>query len=113
VEQNQIEMSSLVQPNAKGVEEGLQALWETARRATEEIARLRREKGILESRLEQLEGKVLEMRQELAKKDEVLRRMNEQQAKLEEMQGGIHVNGDQHVLSAKVKELLAKIDAYL
>jgi predicted nuclease with TOPRIM domain len=106
VEHDQIETNNLVQSNSKGVESGLQALWESARRAGEELNRLRQERGILHTRLVQLEKEVSDLRQEL-------RRVREEQAKVEDTKRGIHFNGDRQVLSAKVKELLTRIDSYL
>ena len=97
----------------QGVEAGLSRLWEKARRAGELIAQLRAEKADLDLKVEQLEGEITQLKEQLAMKEELVRTMSEKQSLAEATEGGIMVDGDREALSAKVKELLARIDGYL
>src|SRR5512136_2456210 len=57
----------------KAVEAGLKVLWERARRASEAIHGLRREKQELQAKVEGLELELERLRQEIAKKEQTLR----------------------------------------
>ncbi|MCZ6777017.1 MAG: hypothetical protein O7D34_11235 [Ignavibacteria bacterium] len=97
----------------QGVEAGLGRLWEKARRAGELIAQLRAEKADLDSKVEQLEGEITQLKEQLAMKEELVQTMSEKQSLAEATRTGSMVDGDREALRAKVKELLARIDGYL
>ena len=108
----QVEAKDLLKGDAKAVEEGLRALWAVVRRAADEVQRLRDEGRELRSRILELEAELSSAQRDLVAKEEHLRRMEDQQEKAEAARS-ISFNGDRQLLSAKVKELLAKIDSYL
>jgi predicted nucleic acid-binding Zn-ribbon protein len=96
--------------NGAAVEDGLQALWAVARKAGEELQRLRTENQELSEQLRAREGELVRMRKDLQQQQELLRKVQEQQQKAE---AAVALNGDRQMLTARVKELLAKIDSYL
>jgi len=112
VDHGQVEAKDLLKGDAKAVEEGLGALWAVVRRAADELQRLRDEGRELRSRILELEAELSSAQRDLMTKEEHLRRMEDQQEKVEAARS-ISFNGDRQLLSAKVKELLAKIDSYL
>jgi len=93
------------------IEESLKVLWEKVRRTGEIIAQLREEKQALHSQVALLQQEVAKLRNELAVKEQQLQRAS---AHAQDMStSAIVSNGEREQLAAKVKELLAKIDAYL
>jgi predicted nucleic acid-binding Zn-ribbon protein len=90
------------------IETQIQSLWEKAKHAGELIARLREEKLALQNRNDALEQELAKLRAELAARDARLA-----SAAREAKSAEIFSNGEREELSAKVKQLLAKIDAYL
>jgi chromosome segregation ATPase len=112
VDYGQVEAKDLLKGDAKAVEEGLRALWGVVRKAADELQRLRTEGHELRSRILELESELSSAQRELQEKEEHLRRMEDQQEKAEAARS-ISFNGDRQLLSARVKELLAKIDSYL
>lgn len=93
------------------IEESLKVLWGKARQAGEIIAQLREEKQALLSQVALLQQEVAKLRDELAVKEQQLQRAS---TRAQDMSAtAIVSNGEREQLAAKVKELLAKIDAYL
>ncbi len=90
------------------IETQIQTLWDKAKRAGELIALLREEKRALQKQNEFLEQELAKLRSELAARDARLA-----SAAREATSAEIFSNGEREELSAKVKQLLAKIDAYL
>lgn len=90
------------------IETQIQTLWDKAKRAGELIARLREEKRALQKQNEFLEQELAKLRSEL-----VARNAQLASAAREVKSAEIFSNGEREELSAKVKQLLAKIDAYL
>jgi predicted nucleic acid-binding Zn-ribbon protein len=85
----------------KSVETGLKSLWESVRRAADAVARLREEKRELQLRLERMEKEILQLRQAV------------QQRRQGVDLGPAGPGGERDQLAARVKELIAKLDAYL
>ncbi len=98
---------------SKSLDPGLRGLWERTKLAGDLIVQLRQEKGILQSRAEDLEKQVTVLRQELTRKEELMRKMESERIARESQQTGIFSNGEREMLTMKLKDLLAKIDAYL
>jgi predicted RNase H-like nuclease (RuvC/YqgF family) len=96
--------------DSRHVETALKGLWEKARRAGELIAQLREENSALQSRVDALQDEVRKYQQELAAKEQMLAQAS---AGAEAKRGVLMVNGEREALATKVKDLLAKIEAYL
>lgn len=93
------------------IEESLKVLWEKVRRAGEVIVQLREEKQALQAQVSVLQQEIARLREELAAKDQQLQRAA---AGVHEAKAAALIsNGERAQLAAKVKELLARIDAYL
>jgi prefoldin subunit 5 len=93
------------------IEESLKVLWEKVRRAGDVISQLREEKQALQAQVTLLQQEVAKLRAELATKEQLLQRAT---AGAQEMKAATLIsNGERAQLAAKVKELLARIDAYL
>ncbi len=93
------------------IEESLKILWEKVRRAGDVISQLREERQALQAQTTLLQQEVAKLRNELASKEQQLQRAA---AGTQEMKAAAIIsNGERQQLAAKVKELLARIDAYL
>jgi len=93
------------------IEESFKVLWEKVRRAGDLISQLREEKQALQAQVTLLQQEVAKLRAELATKEQLLQRAT---AGAQEMKAAALIsNGERAQLAAKVKELLARIDAYL
>jgi len=90
----------------KSIENSCKALWESVRRAAESITRLREEKRELQGNVERLERELQQVRHEVMQ----LKRQVGEQGSAGSM---AFAGGEREALSAKVKELIAKLDAYL
>jgi chromosome segregation ATPase len=112
VDHGQVEAKELLKGDARAVEEGLRVLWAVVRKAADELHRLRQESRELKSRIQDLEVELSSAREDLQTKQDHLQRLEEQHERAEAARS-VSFNGDRQVLSAKVKELLAKIDSYL
>lgn len=110
MQDSQSESIGALNGDAKSVEEGLQALWTVVRKAGEELHRLRQENLDLHGQLHSREAEITDIRKEVHAQQELLRKIQEQQQKAE---ANVSLNGDRQMLTARVKELLAKLDAYL
>ena len=92
--------------DVKSIEGNLRALWESARRAADVISGLRQEREALQARLTSLERELQQVRAESA----VLKK----QAADHGQEGDVRFAGaDRDLLAAKVRDLIAKLDAYL
>ena len=96
---------------ASSIDLALKGLWDKARRATEIIARLRVENSQLQSDMELLQQELGRLKNDLAAKEERIRKLDLE--KVQAAQNSTFSNGEREALSAKVKELLGKIDSYL
>jgi prefoldin subunit 5 len=93
------------------IEESVKALWEKARQAGEVIVRLREEKKQLQSENTSLQQEVTKLRSELSLRDQQAQKLALTATEARNAVG--MSNGEREQLAAKVKELLARIDAYL
>lgn len=106
-------MPSSIPADARAVENVLKALWERVRRAAELIQHLREERQALLSQVEQLRKDVQQLQQELARRDQLLKSLQTERQHAPQADGLVFGNGERAELARKVKDLLAKIDAYL
>jgi predicted nucleic acid-binding Zn-ribbon protein len=97
----------------KVVEAGLKALWERARRTSEALHGLRKEKHDLLGKVEELELEVRRLQQEVAKKEQTLRSIGASGDDAAMKKAILFANGEREALAAKIKLLLAKLEAYL
>ena len=95
------------------VEAGLKALWDRARRTSEAIHGLRREKHELEAKVEELELETQRLRHEMAKKEQTLRSIGASGDEAALKKAVLFANGEREAYAAKIKVLLAKLEAYL
>lgn len=93
------------------IEESVKALWEKAKLAGEMIARLREEGLALTSENARLKQELVNLQSELAAKDQHIRKLATAAGDSKSSSG--MSNGEREQITAKVKELLARIDAYL
>lgn len=91
------------------IESQIKALWEKAQQAGDLIVRLREEKHELQTENTNLRQEIAALRSELSSREQHLQKVAAHAAKSSE----IISNGEREALTARVKELLAKIDAYL
>ena len=93
----------------------IQLLRSQYRDLVELIARLRREKRELQAQNDQLEHDVVKLRTEMSARDQQIQKLTATQAFAanESKSTAILANGEREALTLKVKELLARIDAYL
>ena len=95
------------------IETSLKELWEKAKQAGELITRLREEKLALLSENEDLERNIAKLRSELLAKDQQAQQLAAAHTVRESQSTTVVSNGEREQLTAKVRELLARIDAYL
>ena len=106
VDPQTVDESTLPAGDVKSVDGNFKALWESARRAAEMIAGLRQERQALQTLVARLERELQQIRAESAQ-------FRKQTAE-HEQEGGMSIaGGERDLLAAKVKELIAKLDAYL
>jgi chromosome segregation ATPase len=96
--------------DVRSVENALKALWERVRRAGDLIQQLREERQALHTQVEQLRTEVQHLQGELSRKEQILGSMPQPSDGTAARAFG---NGEREVLVQKVKDLLARIDAYL
>ena len=101
-----VDESTLPAGDLRSVEGNFKALWESARRASEVIVGLRQERQALQALVARLERELQQIRSESIQ----LRKQTAEHLQ----EGGIDfAGGERDLLAAKVKELIAKLDAYL
>lgn len=101
-----VDESALPPGDARAVEGSIKSLWESVRRAAELIAGLRQERQALQAHVTRLERELQQLRSESAQ----LRKQAVDHAGDGSMS---FAGGERDLLAAKVKELIAKLDAYL
>jgi chromosome segregation ATPase len=111
VEPNPSEISQPQHTEAKPVDVWLKSLWDRAKKAAELIARLRQEKAELESRVATMEDELGRLRQESARNEEQIRTLTA--AHGEAADHSLITNGEKEMLTARVKELLARLEGYV
>ncbi|HEX9007148.1 MAG TPA: hypothetical protein VF889_07630 [Bacteroidota bacterium] len=95
------------------LEESLRALWERAQLAAETVTQLRNERKALHHQVHELEERLRQAEQELRDAQEQLKTQPPAQALPENGQAPAFGNGEREALAGRVRDLLAKLDAYL
>jgi predicted RNase H-like nuclease (RuvC/YqgF family) len=113
VEQQQPDTVQGFPAELKAVESSLKALWERARRTSEVIHGLREEKRELQAKVEQMENEMRRLQQDMAKKEQTLRTVGATGDEASLKKAFIIGNGERDALAARIKLLLAKLEAYL
>ena len=106
VDPQAVDESTLPPGDVRSLESNLKALWESARRAAEIIASLRQERQTLVARVAGLEREIQQARSESAQ-------ARKQVAEHAQNGGVSFAGGERDLLAARVRELIAKLDAYL
>jgi len=96
----------------RSVENSLRGLWDRVRQAGELISSLKEERGALQSQLQELEARVQHLTREVQQRDEALR-FQAAEKRASEANGIMVANGEREAMAARLKDLLARIDAYL
>lgn len=105
------EVAHVPQTDAKAIDTWLKGLWDRAKKTAELISRLREEKGELQSKVTSMEGELTRLKQELTKHEEVIRTLSA--APGQEGGHSFFSDGEKEQLSAKVKDLLMRLDGYV
>ena len=105
--------AATVQSDVEAVEAALRGLWDRTRKAGELIAELRGENASLRARAEGLQKDLEGLKHEIARKDEAVSRLQAQRAGEEAQRGAVLANGERDALAARVKDLIARLEAYL
>jgi chromosome segregation ATPase len=103
--------SSQGEHEAGTLESSWQALWDRVRLAAETITRLREENRVLRGRVSDLERQLQQAAREFRDVQEQLKTQSRQAPQPQPVSP--FVNGEREALVARVKEVLAKLDAYL
>jgi peptidoglycan hydrolase CwlO-like protein len=109
VEQSTDTMTTALAGDRRSVESVLKALWERVQGAGKLIQQLREERQALLSQVDQLRAEVQHLQQDLSRKEQLIKTMTVSQGQA----GVAFANGEREALVRRVKDLLAKIDAYL
>jgi len=102
-------MTTTLTGDGRSVESALKTLWERVQGAGDLIQQLREERQALLSQVDQLRAEVQHLQQDLSRKEQLMKTMTVSQGQA----GAALANGEREALARKVKDLLAKIDAYL
>ena len=108
VDQNSAETKHVPAADVSAVDTWLRNLWDRAKKAAEVISRLREEKAELQARVASMEEELHRLRQELSKNQEAMKSVPAER--------GDHAflsNGEREQLTARVKDLLTKLDGYV
>lgn len=111
MDQNTAEVAHVPQSDTKAIDTWLKSLWDRAKKAAELISRLREEKAELQGRVASMEEELMRLKQELSKDEEMIRTLSPGPG-----EGPDHAffsNGEKEQLSAKVKDLLTRLDGYV
>jgi predicted RNase H-like nuclease (RuvC/YqgF family) len=106
VDSQTVDANALPPGESKSVEAGVKALWESARRAAETLSLLRERNKELQGNVERLEKELHAARNEAAQ-------ARRQVAEQGPAPGASIPVAERDVLAAKVKDLIARLDAYL
>ncbi len=110
MDQNPADAAHILQADNNVIDAWLKGLWDRARKAAELIAQLRVERGELQTRVASLEEELLRVKSELAEKEEVVRTLSSEKS---DAGDSPLLNGEREQLSARIKELLAKLNEYI
>jgi len=109
VEQSTGTMSTTLTGDGRSVETAIKTLWERVQGAAILIQQLREERQALLSQVDQLRAEMQQLQQDLSRKEQLMKTMTVSQGQ----PGAVFANGEREALARRVKDLLAKIDAYL
>ena len=91
----------------------LKSLWDKVRRAAEVIARLRVENSQLQSTVGRMQQELSQQKEDLIKREQEIRKLSAEKTEIQSARTSGFSNGEREALSARVKELLGKIESYL
>lgn len=113
MDQQPADISTPAYGDVKSLESNLKALWDRARKAAELITELRGENKVLRSRVEELESELSLVRQELSRKEQLIKRMTVEAGEAAPARGLVLSNGEREAVVERIKDLLLKLEAYL
>ncbi len=123
--QQSSEMETMIVKDSQLLDEIFKPVWEKIRRAAELIQELREEKGRLSERIsdmeistshriENLEGELKSLRQELTLREQELKRVKAENSQLSSTNGReIFSIEEKEILKDRIRELIAKINSHL
>ncbi|MGA9115441.1 MAG: hypothetical protein WB626_01540 [Bacteroidota bacterium] len=88
-------------------------LWERIRAAGEVMKALRGEKAELGERVARLEARLRDLEQQTAAQREMLAKAGEERRRIEERRVELFPDGDRESVRRRLRDLLARIEAYL
>lgn len=97
----------------QSLEAGLKKLWERVRQSGEAIVDLRQERSSMRGRIQELESQVRTLEQEIAKREVHIKDLAARHVEAQSREGFIVGNGEREAFMTRLKDLLARIDAYL
>jgi predicted RNase H-like nuclease (RuvC/YqgF family) len=106
VEHQSVDPGTLLPGEVRSIEAGVKALWESVRKAAETVSRLRDRNRELQGVVERLEKELHAARSEATA-------AKRQTAEPGPAAGASIGGAERDVLAAKVKDLIARLDAYL
>jgi chromosome segregation ATPase len=113
LEQHAAEKQAPPPNELRTLEGGLKALWDRVKQAGETIARLRDERAALQSRVSELQATVAELERALGSHRAAVTSLETQLKERPPVAEGVFSNGEREALTAQVKDLLARMEAYL
>jgi chromosome segregation ATPase len=113
LDQHSSDISSALYGDTKAVETSLRALWERAKLAAETIAELREIKKTLQAKVEELEQELRGLQQEALHKEALIEKQASELEQTSSKETAVILNGEREELAVRVKNLLARLEAYL
>lgn len=110
MDQTSTESTHILQGDTKAVDALLKNLWDRTKKAAEMISRLREEKAELQARVASMEGEFSRLKQDVVKNEDMIRSLSAERA---EGNHSFVSNGERELISARVKDLLARLDGYV
>jgi hypothetical protein len=111
--ESQVESPAADQKGQSSLEASLQALWEKARRVSELLLQMRESNQLLHGRVTDLEYAEHQLKETLAGREKDLERLRHEVAKLQLNGSEAFTKEEKEALKAKIKEMVAKINARL
>lgn len=109
----QVESPVSDQKELRNLETSLQSLWEKARRVSETLLQMKESNQMLRGRVAELEQSERQLRETLMGKEKDLERLHHEVAKLQLNGSEAFTKEEKEALKAKIKEMIAKINARL
>ena len=110
MDQTSAETTHILQGDTKAIDALLKNLWDRAKKAAEMISRLREEKAELHAIVASMEGELSRLKQDVVKNEEMIRSLSAERV---EGNHSLVSNGERELISARVKDLLTKLDGYI